>query len=221
MIPMHRKRRKKDDGFTLVELMVVVAIVAIVTAAVVPSFSMSLQRNRQREAGLLIVQAVFAARSRAARTGHCQMVEVTLAKPGLDGGTGGIVSLREYRPATAPFDCGIATPIPSASPDWVELSHKSVSRDGVHPGVVGGDAARKEGDVAIDGFSNVCVKTPAAPGVVTMFFEPTGGQEATTAREYFFGVTAYQSPGVPCGVQRHVRVSAGGSVRYTFCPPPP
>ncbi|HUU00797.1 MAG TPA: prepilin-type N-terminal cleavage/methylation domain-containing protein [Myxococcota bacterium] len=218
MIRRYRKRRRKDSGFTLIELMVVVAIVAIVTAAVVPSFSMSLQRNRQREAGLLIVQAVFAARSRAARTGHCEMVEVTLAKPGLDGGTGGIVSLREYRPATAPFDCGIAT---ADGLNWVELSHKSVSRDGTHPGVVGGDGAKKEGDVAIDGFSNVCVKTPAAPGVVTMFFEPTGGQEATTAQEYFFGVTAYQSPGVPRGVQRHVRVSAGGSVRYTFCPPPP
>ncbi len=216
MIRTHRERRR-NSGFTLIELMVVVAIIALVTAAVVPSFSMSLQKNRQREAGLLIVQAVFAARSRAARTGHCQMVQVTLNKPGLDGGTGGIVSLWEYRPATAPFDCGIAT---TDNSNWVELSHKSVSRDGTHPGVVGGDPAKGTGDVAIDSvYNSACNKTLGAPNIVSIYFEPTGGQEATTAMEYFFGITAFQAPNVTRGVRRHVRVSAGGSVRYTYCQP--
>jgi prepilin-type N-terminal cleavage/methylation domain-containing protein len=211
----HHKCFIDIGGFTLVELMVVVAVVALVTAAVVPSFSMSLQKNRQREAGMMIVQAVFEARSRAARTGHCEMVRVTLSKPGLDGGTGGIVSLQEYRPVKAPFDCGIAS---TTGADWVELSHKSVSRDGSHPGVVGGDAAKSTGDVAIDSvFDSGCNQILAAPNVVSMYFEPTGGLEATTAMERFFGISAYEKAGVTRGVRRHVRVSAGGSVRYTFC----
>ena len=84
------------SGFTLIELMVVVAIVALVSAAVVPSFSLALQRERQRTVANYVVQSVFAARSRAVRTGRCHRVTVTMGQPGITAGTGGLVVVEEY-----------------------------------------------------------------------------------------------------------------------------
>jgi prepilin-type N-terminal cleavage/methylation domain-containing protein len=186
---------RRAKGFTLMELMVVVAIIAIVSAAVVPSFSMSLRRNRQREAANLIVQAVFAARSRAARTGRCHRVVIATDDTKQDGGTGGSVRVDEYQAQWS--ECGHAT----NSANWVRLSSKSV-----------GDLVGK--DVAIlRVVNNTCTTELASKGsTVTMRFEPTGGMFVNDADERFFEIT---TEGV--NVNRHVRISTGGSVKYTLC----
>jgi prepilin-type N-terminal cleavage/methylation domain-containing protein len=182
-------------GFTLLELMVVVAIIAIVSAAVVPSFSMSLRRNRQREAANLIVQAVFAARSRAARTGRCHRVVVTTSDTKKDGGTGGSVSVDEYRDQWS--ECGHAT----NAANWSRLSSKTVGN------LVGKDVA------ILRVVDNTCSTELVSKGsTVTMRFEPTGGVFVNDAAERFFEIA---TEGV--SVNRHVRISTGGSVRYTLC----
>jgi prepilin-type N-terminal cleavage/methylation domain-containing protein len=185
---------RRAKGFTLMELMVVVAIIAIVSAAVVPSFSMALKKGRQREAANLIVQAVFAARSRAARTGRCHRIVITTDDTEQDGGTGGSVRLDEYRAQSA--ECGGAT----NAANWRQLSSKIV-------GDLVGD------DVAIFRVvKNDCTSELESTGsTVTIRFEPTGGMYIGDATdERFFEITAQ-------GVNRHVRISTGGSVRYTLC----
>lgn len=185
-------------GFTLVELMVVVGIIAFVTAAVVPSFSMSLQKNRQREAGLLVVKAMFAARSRAARLGKCQRVRILTRKPGVSGGTGGMVAVDASTGSscTQAVNWGV----------WEQIVFFSVAGgagpDGKsHAGLVGKDVAI----VAEDGTVNVDL---------ALHFEPSGGLWIQDAREQRVRVAAYTSDGIEAGVTRYVRINPAGSTFY-------
>jgi prepilin-type N-terminal cleavage/methylation domain-containing protein len=180
-------------GFTLMELMVVVAIIAVVSAAVVPSFALSLKRTRQREAANFIVGAVFAARSRAARTGRCHRVVIITDDSVDNGKTGGSVAIDEYRAQWS--ECGHAT----NAANWSRLSSKAVGA------LVGKDIAIYR-VVAAD-----CNTELASSGsTVTIRFEPTGGVFINDAAERFFEIKT-------TGVTRHVRISSGGSVRYTLC----
>lgn len=201
-------------GFTLMELMVVVGIIAIVAAAVVPSFNRSLQKNRQREAAMLIVEAVFAARSRAARTGRCHRVRVMPSDSQLAGGTGGAVAIDESCYTSCSSALNPQPPVPV--PLWNRLSFKSVSASNetagdiqaaaqgdAHVGLIGGDIA----------ISAVLDRAGAPLAVGDMLFDPSGGLFDMTER--FFEIRVDTGTG-PLGVTRHVRVSPGGSVRYTL-----
>ena len=208
-----KNRLMRTCGFTLIELMVVVTIVVFVTAAMVPSFSLTLQKNRQREAAMLIIQGVFAGRSRAARTGRCHRVNVFFDKPGIDGGTGGRVTLTEYNPPNAPYDCGTASNNLADPARWRNISRKSLAPDAGRVGLVGDDVAIYREVAAAD-----CTTVINGPNTsVDLLFEATGGLEATTAMQHFFAISAFGEKTTVRGVTRHVRVSAGGSVKYTLC----
>jgi prepilin-type N-terminal cleavage/methylation domain-containing protein len=190
-------------AFTLIELMIVVAIIAIISAAVVPSFTMSLQKNRQREAAMLIIQGVFGARSRAARTGRCHRVRIYLSESQINGGFGGAVAIDEYDQAECSRNGGA----------WNRLSYKSIAQGtdpqngDEHAGLVGNDIA----------ISRVLDSTgsPSAGGnEIIIRFEPSGGIYIRDADELFFEVQAYSSDGQPMGVARHVRLAPSGAVRY-------
>lgn len=199
-----RQRMDSRMGFTLMELMVVVAIIAFVTAAVVPTFGLSLQKARQREAANLIVSAVYAARSRAARTGRCHRVRVYMRTPGEQGGEGGMVAVDESNVA----ECSRA----QNGGVWLRLSYRSVWRSidpdfgDAHAGLVGEDIA------ILDVNRN-------AGGQDFMLFEPSGGLFINTADPRVFRVIAYGAGNAPTGVTTQaVAVSSGGSVRYTTVP---
>ncbi len=195
-------KRPFSRGFTLVELMIVVTIIAFVTAAVIPSMSLSLLRSRQRETGWLIVQAVFAARSRAARTGRCHRVLVTTSSSVEDGGNGGAV---EVQASTSASEC-------SRVETWATIMFKAVGERAGHAGLVGRD-------VAISGEKT---NPPANPPTCTtdysgvypgeLLFEATGGlyRENTDIRYYAITTT-------PPTVTQYVRVSTGGAVKYGMC----
>jgi len=210
---MHKLSKIKQTlGFTLIELMVVVAIVAFVTAAVVPSFSLSLQRNRQRGASMLIIQATFAARGRAARTGRCHRIRIDFDDPGVQGGHGGMVTVQEY---SNRVECSNTNG--SDGGVWRDLSVKCVADndDDDHAGLIGDD-------IAISGVvDSDCV--PLGVNSIEVLFEPTGGLNVTVdgnAEKKFFAIQAYTSGGDPVGVTRHVRLASGGAVKYTMCESP-
>lgn len=202
------------SGFTLMELMVVVAIIAIVAAAVVPSFNRTLQKNRQREAAMLIIEAVFTARSRAARTGRCHRVRVVPSDSDMAGGFGGAVAVDESAYSSCASAANPQPPLPN--PLWFRLSYKSVwesneiagdiqaeAQGQAHVGLIGRDVA----------ISDVLDEDGAPETRDPMLFEPSGGLLDLTER--FFEIRVDTGEGA-LGVTRHVRVSPGGSVRYTL-----
>lgn len=208
------RKPRPARGFTLMELMVVVAVIAIVAAAVVPSFSRTLQKNRQREAAMLIIEAVFTARSRAARTGRCHRVRVMPSGSEMAGGFGGAVAIDESCYSSCASAQNPQPPFPD--PLWNRLSYKSVwesnetagdiqaaAQGQAHVGLIGRDVAISE---VMDISGSPITRDP-------MLFEPSGGLLDLTER--FFEIRVDTGDG-PLGVTRHVRVSPGGSVRYTL-----
>ena len=208
MIQFRRKSsQRKAAGFTLIELMVVVAIVALVSAAVVPSFALALQRERQRTTANYIVQAVFAARSRAVRTGRCHQVSVELDSPGVSSGTGGLVRVREYlRSATCATAFADDDATDWANPgvnNWNVVFSRQVST------LVGRDVAISSAQVVGGPLLGV--------GEVAFFlFESTGEIYVNDALVRVFSILSYDAAPAQIGPRLNVRVNSGGSVGVRF-----
>ena len=158
-----RGLRARITGFTLIELMIVVAIIAIVSAAVVPSMSRTLQKNRQKEAAYYITQAISLARARAASNQRTHRVRVRISPAGAKGGGnfGGSVAVDEcvesqtvccLDPTRAEWPTGECIAV--ANLRWRRIEYKSVfgSTDDAtdlsnkpaqdnHAGLVGQDVA--------------------------------------------------------------------------------
>lgn len=76
--------RNTERGFTIIELMVVVAILAIVATVAVPSFQQIIENNRLATEANRIFSAMSYARSEAARVGD--QVSMTAATGGFSNG---------------------------------------------------------------------------------------------------------------------------------------
>jgi len=74
--------KNKNLGFTLVELMIVVAIVGIVATIAVPSFQDTLERNRLKEAVESLKSDLMFAKTEAIK--QSKNIRVTLIKSGTD-----------------------------------------------------------------------------------------------------------------------------------------
>ena len=77
--------KEADQGFTLVELLVVIAVSSILAAAAVPSFNRVVTASRLSEASAALRSAMELARSeamvRAARVGVCRSAQSNAAAP--------------------------------------------------------------------------------------------------------------------------------------------
>lgn len=69
-------RSTRQCGFTLLELMVVIAIAAILAGLAIPSFDSMVKRWRTRTAAENMVSAIYLARSEAVRFGGVQMLRI-------------------------------------------------------------------------------------------------------------------------------------------------
>lgn len=225
----YSQRSERVRGFTLIELMVVVTIIAILSAAVVPSFSVTLARQRQNDAAMQIASAVFKARARAARTGRCHRVRV------YTGATSAValdeavtpLSCLSLQAAGATVVCGTLPPNEANVNDcsqartinnWHRVSYASV---GASSDPIFGDAHVKliGDDVEFDGpyappSVDATCSTAAGGNPNLMLFENTGFLSQPQERYY---EVALEMGGTKSKPRRFVRVSPGGAVKYTLC----
>jgi prepilin-type N-terminal cleavage/methylation domain-containing protein len=207
-----RSSNVSSRGFTLMELMVVVAIIAFVTAATIPSFSRALLENRQRLAGAILVEAVLNARSLAARTGRCHRVRVFPSTPSISGGNGGRVEVQVFNQSTCMLGANPA--------DWARVSIKAIGRGAADPDgisnapleeIVGDDVAILTASTLVSGNWFVIIN----PNGDEMQFEPTGELFGLQNRSY--AIQMYLPNGTAVtgnNSTKFVNVMAGGLVRY-------
>lgn len=79
---MHKQHNRAGSGFSLVELLVVVAIIAVVSLVAAPWFVRISQRNQLRSAAREVQSTLLAARMSAARGGVPASVRITPAPSG-------------------------------------------------------------------------------------------------------------------------------------------
>lgn len=79
---MHKQHNRAGSGFSLVELLVVVAIIAVVSLVAAPWFVRISQRNQLRSAAREVQSTLLAARMTAARGGVPASVRITPAPSG-------------------------------------------------------------------------------------------------------------------------------------------
>ena len=102
-------------GFTLLETMLVVSIVAVITALAVPSFSQYAANQRLRSSALEVSTAFSYARSEATRTGNVHLV---LFQEDAQGNTltgSPILVVDDGLPGAIDQNCGIDTGEPTKS----------------------------------------------------------------------------------------------------------
>ena len=107
-------RRGLNIGFTLIEMLMVMAIIAIVTAVTLPSLVRSIRGNRLRAASRTVVQMGRYARSMAVLHQQEMVLTFDLAGGGLSARPGGSAEVAAAGAAGIETD---AEPEPSAQPD--------------------------------------------------------------------------------------------------------
>lgn len=73
---------KPRNGFTLVEIMVVVVVLCVIVAIAAPSFQGAIQRTRLKSAAETLLADIYTAKSEALRTGQAVFYSV---RPGAQG----------------------------------------------------------------------------------------------------------------------------------------
>jgi type IV pilus assembly protein PilA len=103
--------KKNNKGFTLAELLIVVAIIAVLVAIAIPVFTSQLERSRE-STDVANLRAAYAAGQTAALTGWVGQTELTSTdrassnwyyNPGVDG------SLSKSKPSTLKMGQGTST----------------------------------------------------------------------------------------------------------------
>lgn len=94
---------KRRGGFTLVEAMIVVAIVGIVMAAATPNVSRYFEHGRGRTAAKSIADALNIARGQAIRTGNNQVVFFSVINGGVPAGDTGGTPLTDHSGIPVPI----------------------------------------------------------------------------------------------------------------------
>lgn len=112
VLPTRPTRKHESRGFTIIEVLVVVAVVGVLVAVAVPSFGTFMQSTRLRSASSGLYEALTIARSEAIKRG----VSVTVSPVGGAWAAGwsvkfGGTTIREWQPEPEVTYRGAATDI--------------------------------------------------------------------------------------------------------------
>src|SRR5688572_19533175 len=107
---MHRTTRFPLSGFTLVELMITIAVMVVLIALAVPSFVDLFDRNRVRGAGDALISLISNARAEAIKTD----LNVSIAMSG--GGTAWCMGGNAATPPSGGNPAGVADPCDCTDP---------------------------------------------------------------------------------------------------------
>lgn len=97
--------RGNSSGFTMVELMVVLAVIAILAAVLSPSVSRYMERAQAQEASREVTNTLRMARNHAMSRGEIILAEVTTGEGRGDDENGGIELYRTDTSDNEEFDC--------------------------------------------------------------------------------------------------------------------
>lgn len=109
----HRRRRRAAQGFTILELLIVVTIIAVTAALAAPAMHGAIMERKGAEASLDLVRLGRQARSSALAYGRAHVIRYEAAEGG---------RFRVYR--------GIATSCNAASNDWATFIRDDCGRAG-------------------------------------------------------------------------------------------
>ncbi|MCP3974867.1 MAG: prepilin-type N-terminal cleavage/methylation domain-containing protein [bacterium] len=158
-----RERLSKEEGFTLIELMVVVLIIAVLVAIAIPSFLGFRNRAQDRSAQADLRNTLLAEKAVWVDTGAYTEVEATLKafEPTLITNTSGAA------------DAGVFTDVPAVSDDAVCLAQ--ISQSGSFFAIFD-DASATGG--SFYGAGSAAITCPTALGqpadTATVVWSPTG-----------------------------------------------
>src|SRR6476469_9629278 len=107
---MHLQKQGKGVGFTLVELMVTLSVLAIVLVASVPSFIDFFDKNRVRGAADGVISLISSARAQALETGLDVNIAVTGSGTSWCFGANGAAPPSGGNPAAAAVSCDCTNP---------------------------------------------------------------------------------------------------------------
>jgi type IV fimbrial biogenesis protein FimT len=177
----------KSRGFTMIELMVVIAIVAILTTLAAPSFKSLIQSNSMSSAVNAFLGDMRYARSESIRRG------------------GGVVMCRSDNPESTNAQCGSGSTVGWES-GWIIFhnlnsgNQRNITGTNIEPLI------RVQGPIA-------SVNTIAESGAASIFkFTATGRLTLTSSTSIQFG----SNPPFATDAQRIVCVNVGGRARISL-----